>query len=302
LARGREIYNFRCYFCHGYSGDAKTLASTYLIPKPRNFVVSTAADLSRKKMIDAVTHGRVKTAMRGFKTILSGEEISAVVDFIRDAFMQKKLQNTQYHTAQNGWANHQKYSDAFPFALGEIAIDLPWQDLTAEQQLGKRIYMASCITCHDRAKVIDEGVMWELRAISYPRNQYTPGKANQIGARQDTASGASAYAKHDIAPVVIGLTQQEEKGQRLFQANCSFCHAADGSGKNWIGSFLSPHPRDLTAASNMSDMTHSRLRQVIRDGLPGTTMSAWKNVLNEEQIEQIIAYINRVLHRVRDDH
>ena len=28
--RGRAIYNFRCYFCHGYSGDARTLAATYL--------------------------------------------------------------------------------------------------------------------------------------------------------------------------------------------------------------------------------------------------------------------------------
>ena len=33
--QGREIYNYRCYFCHGYSGDAKTLASSYLDPPPR---------------------------------------------------------------------------------------------------------------------------------------------------------------------------------------------------------------------------------------------------------------------------
>lgn len=256
-------------------------------------------------MIEAVTHGRNKTAMLGFKTILSAEEISAVVDFVRDTFMKtrvrQKAQNTRYHTAQNGWANHQKYADAFPFALGEIALDKPWQDLSVKQQLGKRIYMSSCITCHDRAKVMDEGVVWELRAISYPRNQYTPGDANQNGSFKDSVSAASAYAKHDIAPIVIGLTDEEVAGQDLFQANCSFCHAADGSGKNWIGSFLSPHPRDLTATSNMSEMTRGRLKQVIRDGLPGTTMSAWKNVLNEEQIEQIIAYINRVLHRIKDD-
>ena len=23
---GRAVYNFRCYFCHGYSGNARTLA------------------------------------------------------------------------------------------------------------------------------------------------------------------------------------------------------------------------------------------------------------------------------------
>ncbi len=35
--QGRAVYNFRCYFCHGYSGDAKTLAATYLQPPPRDF-------------------------------------------------------------------------------------------------------------------------------------------------------------------------------------------------------------------------------------------------------------------------
>ena len=35
--RGRAVYNYRCYFCHGYSGDARTLAATYLNPRPRDF-------------------------------------------------------------------------------------------------------------------------------------------------------------------------------------------------------------------------------------------------------------------------
>ena len=28
LAEGRAIYNFRCYFCHGYSGNARTVAAS----------------------------------------------------------------------------------------------------------------------------------------------------------------------------------------------------------------------------------------------------------------------------------
>ncbi len=52
--RGRAIYNFRCYFCHGYSGDAKTLAATYLNPKPRDF---TAAPLTQAQITAAVRDG-----------------------------------------------------------------------------------------------------------------------------------------------------------------------------------------------------------------------------------------------------
>ena len=59
--RGRQIYNFRCYFCHGYSGDAKTLASTYLSPKPRDF---TRSALDAPQIATAVRDGRSGTAMK----------------------------------------------------------------------------------------------------------------------------------------------------------------------------------------------------------------------------------------------
>ena len=55
---GRAIYNYRCYFCHGYSGDARTLASTYLTPPPRDFTRSAPEALARDTMLRAVTGGR----------------------------------------------------------------------------------------------------------------------------------------------------------------------------------------------------------------------------------------------------
>ncbi len=73
------------------------------------------------------------------------------------------------HTKENGWENHQKYAAAFPFANGEIPLDTPWAQLTEEQQQGRQLFMQSCISCHDRAVVMDEGAIWELRALSYPR-------------------------------------------------------------------------------------------------------------------------------------
>ena len=68
---------------------------------------------------------------------------------------------------------------------------------------------------------------------------------------------------------------------------------ADGTAGNWIGHFLEPHPRNLTDPKAMAGMTRGRLRTVIRDGLPGTTMSAWKSVLSDDQIDALIAYIDR---------
>lgn len=305
--KGREIYNFRCYFCHGYSGDAKTLAASYLTPRPRSFIATDVGALSREAMITAVTQGRAGTAMKSFANTLSIEDINLVVDFVREEFMRNKAKNTAYHTLENGWPNHQQYAPAFPFALGELAIDQPVDQLTAQQLLGRRIFMQSCVTCHDRGRVEDEGVIWDPRPVSYPRNQYSHRQTENQGKRReiateadpDSISSASPYARHEKAPVLNAASAQEKAGEVLFQKNCAFCHAPDGTGQNWIGSFLEPHPRNLTDPDNMREMSAERLRGVIREGLPGTTMSAWKSVLSESQIDSVVAYINKAFHPLK---
>jgi len=292
---GRKIYNFRCYFCHGYSGNAKTLAASFVDPKPRDFTSVSPSQLTRSKMLTALRDGRPGTAMNSFTSVLTPNEMEAVVDFIRVEFMQNKAENTRYHTVENGWSDHQKYSAAFPFATGTIALDTPWEKLSPDQQSGKRLFLSSCISCHDRAKVNDEGKIWDKRPLSFPRNQYSPSQP-----KIDAMASASPYAIHDRPPHITNLTLLERRGEKLFQANCAFCHGADGTGSNWIGSFLQPHPRNLVSSPVMDTMTRSRLRDVIRDGLIGTSMPAWKHVLKENEVQAVIAYISRAFHPIKD--
>ena len=64
---------------------------------------------------------------------------------------------------------------------------------------------------------------------------------------------------------------------------------------------MEPHPRDLTSPVAMSGMTRTRLKKVIRDGLPGTSMPAWKSVLSDQQMEDVIAYVGRAFHPLMPD-
>ncbi|MBC8210544.1 MAG: c-type cytochrome [Gammaproteobacteria bacterium] len=293
LEQGREIYNFRCYFCHGYSGDARTLTATFVTPSPRDFTATPRDKLSRQQMIDAVTEGKPQTAMTAFSRVLNAQQIEAVVDFIRLEFMQNRALNTQYHTLENGWPEHARYAIAFPFATGEIALDKPWEELSEEQASGKRLFLASCITCHDRSRVVDEGLVWQKQSISYPRNNYSH-------TRIDAVSAASIYAQHDISPETAELSESAASGKVLWLQNCAFCHAADGSGQNWIGSFLEPSPRDLRDRVFMSTMSRDLLRQRIRNGLVNTSMPAWGQVLNHEQIDHVIDYISDAFYPLKD--
>lgn len=289
--RGRAIYNYRCYFCHGYSGDAKTLTSTYLTPAPRDFTRADPESLSRQTMIEIVKQGKSGTAMHGFSRLLADQEIAAVVEFVRTEFMLEQRVNTRYHTDENGWPDHDRYRNAFPFATGAIPLDSPWQRLSPAQVRGKQLYLTSCITCHDRAVVGDEGPIWSKQSISYPRNNYSHTDI-------DALSSASIYAQHDIDPVVESLSTPASQGKKLWQQNCAFCHAADGTGDNWIGSFLESKPRNLTEASFMKYMTRDLLSQRIRNGLENTSMPAWKNVLSNSEISQIVSYIDEAFYRL----
>ncbi len=292
---GRRIYNARCYFCHGYSGDARTLAATYLQPPPRDF--TAAATLTPPAVAKVVREGRAGTAMKSFRGLLSEAEIDAVAGFVVREFVRDKAPNTAYHTTANGWPDHRRFASAFPFATGQRRLDEPVESLDEDLQRGRRLFMQTCVSCHDRARVRDAGPAWSARPLSYPRMGFVPGDA--IAPPVDAVSSASVYAKHDVAPRVDGLSARERRGAALFQANFAFCHGADGTGKNWIGQFMEPKARDLTQYTPRS-MPAARLRATIREGLPGTSMPAWKSVLRPAEIDAIGAYVSRVILRRED--
>jgi cytochrome c oxidase cbb3-type subunit 3 len=295
VAEGRAIYNFRCYYCHGYSGNARTVAASFLAPPPADFTKASPASLPEAGIVATLQSGRPGTAMKSFASVLTDAEIRAVASFVFDEFVVRKAVNTHYHTAQNGWPDHERYAIAFPFATGAIPLSQPWEALSAEQAKGKRLFLESCVTCHDRGAPADQETAWEARPLSYPRNNFS----FTVPQKVDATTSASPYALHDIPPRLKRLTKSERRGEKLFQANCAFCHAADGTGKNWIGSFLEPHPRNLRDAEFMGRITRQHFTGVVREGLPNTSMPAWKNVLSAQEIDAIADYVNRAFHPLR---
>lgn len=286
IARGRAVYNFRCYYCHGYSGDGKTLAASYLTSPPRNFQAANAQSLPPDVIRSAVRDGRPNTAMKAFAKVISPQDIEAVSAFVFDEFVLRKAPNTRYHTTENGWPDHERYRPAFPFAQGEIALTVAAESLSPDLRRGRELYLNSCISCHDRGRPVADQTIWESRALSYPRYNY-----DHKNPTIDAATSATPFRLHDMAPILTHPTASQKRGEKIFQDNCAFCHAPDGTGKNWIGAFLEPHPRDLTNELFRKGMTRARYATVIREGLNGTSMPAWKSVLSEKQIEDLIDYI-----------
>jgi len=284
---GEAIYRFYCYQCHGYAGDAQTLASTSLSPPPRDFTSVAADEFPIERIVETVLEGREGTGMVSFASVLDEADARAVADYIRASFMSADRIDARYHSPENGWTNHERYAEAFPFIDGSMPLSTPWESLDDAQRRGRRLYESACVSCHDQPNTgTSDEPEWELRAVSYPRDHFSHREPNP-----DLVSGASPYAKHDIPPDPSALSAEALAGRPLYQDNCAFCHAADGTGRNWIGSFLEPRPRDFTSPGFRLARDAAAMEQRILHGIPGTSMPAWKDVLSPDEIAAIVAYI-----------
>ncbi len=293
---GRAVYNRNCYFCHGYSGDARTTAAAYLDPKPADFTAETAKRLSVERIALAVREGRPGTAMASFSSTLSARDIAAVSAFVHEQFVLRKAAGTGYHTAENGWPEQEKYRPAFAFATGEIARDVDATALSATQLAGRRLFLQACVTCHDGRSERKSAQVWEARALSYPSNADACAGCHAYAAArralpQAVAYRTGPYPRHDVAPQVAAGSAQLRRGEVLFRRNCAFCHGADGSGRNWVGTFLEPHPRDLSDRRFRSRSSRARIAESIRRGVEGTSMPGWQAVLGPSDLDAVTDYV-----------
>jgi len=78
-------------------------------------------------------------------------------------------------------------------------------------------------------------------------------------------------------------------GAEIFKNNCVPCHGAQGHGDGPAGAALNPRPKNLVAlASTVGD---DYLYWRINTGKEGTSMVAWKGVLADEQIWQVVSFV-----------
>ena len=155
-SRGRIVYSKNCSVCHGDKGDGRSRAQASLMPPPRDFTSAAAtAELTQQRMIASVTYGRADTAMAGFKTQLSADDIRAVVDYIRAGFMASRstegisgIQHGRRPVVSNRPqpATPAGASSDNPVAV-KMAMPMP-HALKGDPIKGGAFYMSNCATCH----------------------------------------------------------------------------------------------------------------------------------------------------------
>jgi mono/diheme cytochrome c family protein len=87
----------------------------------------------------------------------------------------------------------------------------------------------------------------------------------------------------------VGTEAQREAGKKIYLQNCSQCHGDKGDGEGYAATHLRPRPRNFTTAKfkvrttpNGALPTHQDLVNIIRRGMPYTSMPAWPNLADGE--------------------
>jgi len=284
VARGRDVYNFRCYFCHGYDGNAQTVAAGMLDPKPRDF--TRATDLDRGRIVAVLHTGKPGTAMKPFMGVLNAAEIADVATFVADTFVACGARNTAYHTEANGWPDHQaRYGAAYDFATGTLPLDIPERLLEPAEKAGLALFRSTCISCHEGRHARQARLGLEAGAPAAADDPWSSHAEHDDDYETPTV--------HDIAPAIADPTPSELAGLALYSDACAECHAADGTGQSWIGKFLRPNPTDFTTPTFARGFDVGHFAAATLDPPAGTTMPRFRGVLSEAEARSIADYVRR---------
>src|SRR5687767_2527943 len=100
-----------------------------------------------------------------------------------------------------------------------------------------------------------------------------------------------------VAAQDVGTEAQRAAGKTLYVKHCAQCHGDKGDGEGYATPHLLPRPRDFTTAKfkvrttpNGALPTHQDLVNIIRRGMPYTSMPAWPN-LSDQDVANLAYFI-----------
>jgi mono/diheme cytochrome c family protein len=273
--RGKEVFEARCASCHGVEGDGSSLEGA------ANF---TDLEFMRQKkpaeFFEAIRDGVEGTAMPAWGDILSEVEIWDVL----------------------------YYEWTFATSPEEIA-------------QGKELFATDCATCHGvagdgsglpgAANFADQAFMSNNAPLGFFESIRDGIEGSAMPAWSDKFSDdeiwsvvnfvwtfAYEYGEEEEALMPTAakptLPAGEElfppgkpsavRGKEIFEARCTSCHGVEGDGSGLEGA------ANFTNFKFMRQKKPSELFKAIRDGVEGTAMLAWGDILSEVEIWDVLYY------------
>jgi cbb3-type cytochrome oxidase cytochrome c subunit/cytochrome c553 len=175
----------------------------------------------------------------------------------------------------------------------------------ADMDLGQKLYLRNCATCHGvRGEADGPGTVGlHPRPANLAAHEYSVARLSYVlwngvaGTSMQAWRDFSAEDRAALAPVVRGFyTPQTEPalpaditdlGARVYAANCSQCHGERGAGDGSAVAELRIVPTDFRAARP----TLAESLRALRNGVEGTQMAPWTGRLSEAELSAAAYYV-----------
>ena len=291
------LYHDYCSVCHGDKGDGKSHAMRGLVPPPRDFTTpQSAVELTVERIRHAIAEGVPGSAMTPWKSRLSEQQISALADYIRTAF----VPTVPADPALDGGRIYADYCSVCHGDTGKGAVWAtsglvpPPVDFTSPQVQQKL----------DRARMIQsvaygvpETAMagWKNRlsdqqieiVVDYVIDNFMGGT---IASAESRATPVNVVA--DMGqPMPMGLIGDATRGAALYMANCSACHGSTGDGRGPRAYFINPKPRNFLHTASRANFNRPALYEAVAKGKLRTEMPAWDKVFDQQQLADVSEYV-----------
>ncbi len=132
LDKGKNLFNANCSSCHGVNGDGKGVASTGMIPPPRNFTSTENWKNGFKisQIYKTLEEGIPGSAMISFNFLTPSDRL-AIIQYINKSFFTNKVELNESEIDELN--NKYKLKDGVNIA-GQIPVDAAIQILAEESQ------------------------------------------------------------------------------------------------------------------------------------------------------------------------
>ena len=143
-------------------------------------------------------------------------------------------------------------------------------------------------------EMLKENDVWNIITFLYDYTGHEP-RTWELDKKDDKQK------QDEQQPQAQSAKLDEKAIDAIYTKRCSQCHGVEGDGAGPAAEFLYPKPRDFTLGTFKYKTTHADdefptdddLRKTIMQGLPGTSMPAWKSLLKPAEVDGLILKIKK---------
>jgi len=139
--------------------------------------------------------------------------------------------------------------------------------------------------------VLAFGVVLALMGFVGMRADNPPSKIETLVAGH-AMDASVARAAPKIANPVMADEVNLAAGARLYREHCAVCHGDPVHTKATLADSLNPPAPQFM--KDMADMPENQNFYILQHGIRWTAMPGWKNVLSEQEIWQLVAFLSHM--------